>query len=49
MCRATAIKTMERAGMEMGAIAKITGHKKIETIIQNYSVGLEVGRTVWIL
>ena len=40
---------MERAGMQMSAIAKISGHKKIETIIQSYSVGLEVSQFVWFL
>ena len=36
---------MERAGMDLGAIAKISGHKKIETIVQNYSLSLEVSLT----
>ena len=45
----TAIKAMERAGMDLGAIAKISGHKKIETIVQNYSLSLEVSLTSTLL
>ena len=37
---------MERAGMDLGTISKITGHKKIETIVQNYSLSLEVRKLV---
>jgi hypothetical protein len=44
--RVTAIKAMERAGMDLGTISKITGHKKIETIVQNYSLSLEVRKLV---
>jgi hypothetical protein len=29
---------MERAGMDLGTISKISGHKKIETIVQNYTM-----------
>ena len=32
--------------MDLGTISKITGHKKIETIVQNYSLSLEVRKLV---
>ena len=41
--RASAIMYMRRAGISFNTIQKITGHKSVESLVQNYDLSLEVG------